>query len=174
MKNNLKRINIKESDIKNDNFSIENESLKSLECIVDNYNVLIKDEFFIMDKLELINISKPKLLYEIFFCMELLLKLYLIKETEKNLDEIGRYRHNIDNMINELKSRDSMSDIDTVYNLLKKFKNKNEQRISFNEYYHFKYNHKPGSKELMFPYSLEDDEIKIIKEVIEWMKNHLN
>lgn len=173
MEHRIKSINIKSEDITNDGVQLVEESEKILDGIVYNYNILIKDGISIIDEVEKLNLSKPKVIYELFFCMELLLKLFLIKYSNKTLKQIGGYGHNIDNMVNELKSIYTEIDLEAVYESLKYFVDMEGHKISFNEYYDIKYNHRVGSKKLLLNYSFEEKEKLKVKDVVAWMKKNL-
>ncbi len=155
-----------------DNFNIVNEIVESnIERIISNYVFLIRDLIDITRYTLNKNIIKPLILYNTFFLVELSLKYNLIRSAKLNISEVEGKGHNIVELMRI--SREIGIDVDELQFLLQKFRNKENHRLDFNNYYNYKYNRKTGQDKLIFDFECSNKEKSNIKEVIEWIKRYI-
>ena len=139
------------------------------EIIEDNYRRLIKDIIKILENIVDDSITKPTIMFEIFFLLELFLKLFLLTSGNYNLIEIGRYRHNL-NMLMCDSEKLEPNYFDEIKGRLRRIKNKAGNGLNYDEFTHYKYNHMMGKEDLIFEYEMTDCDKTNVKEVMNWIK----
>ena len=151
--------------------SVINDTINNVvDEIFYNYKIIAKDSKSIIEKSIETRISKPLIMYNLLFMTEIYLKFFLLNF--KNIREIEQFRHNIYNLIESAKNIGTMHDFDELIDLLKRIKNKRNQNLDYNNYYHFKYNHQLAQNDLIFNYECTEREILRIKDVIEWLDSN--
>ncbi len=136
-----------------------------------NYEYLIKDTLSILRFLLTTEIKKPLLIYNLLFLVELSLKFYLIKYSKITLEEIENKGHDIVELIRLSNSINPK--FTGLGELLNVFKDKNNNCLNFKNYYDYKYNHKKGKEILILDFDIDENEKDNVKEVIEWIKYHM-
>lgn len=66
-----------------------------------------------------------------------------------------------------------MINFDKLRYLLKRFENKNGDKLDLVRYYNFKYNCEIDDNKLIFTKDISNKELLLIKEVINWIKNNM-
>ena len=156
----------------NDNF-IQTEIDSRINDIYKNYKYLIKDTFKIIELSLKEGMKKPLIMYNLFFEVELFLKLYLIRFSELKLEDIENKGHNILNLIELANSIDEKMDFEELKYLLESFKTKENTKLIISKYHNFKYNHEKGNETLIFDFEIDENEKNKIKEVIEWINYYI-
>ena len=141
--------------------------------IYDNYKYLIKDTIKTIEFCLSHGINKPLTLFYLFFCIELFLKFYLIKNTSYSLKEIAHKGHSFQSLFNEINCIDKSNNMEELEFLIRGFKDKHNNNIDINQYANFKYNHLKKEEKIIFDYEIKQREKKKIEEVMKWIKNYL-
>ena len=115
-----------------------------------NYEYLIKDTLSILRFLLTTEIKKPLLIYNLLF-----------ENKGHDIVELIRLSNSINPKFTGLGE------------LLNVFKDKNNNCLNFKNYYDYKYNHKKGKEILILDFDIDENEKDNVKEVIEWIKYHM-
>lgn len=167
-----KLFNIKDlPDFKDNNIAQKSNLL--VDNIYNNYVVLIKDIFKIIEISLEKKISKPIILYNLFFLLELFLKFYIIKNSKMQIEEIEKNTHSIWNLIDQVNKLNQIKKFEKIKDMIRGLKSKNGQALDLNKYYHYRYNRLIGTDNLIFDYELSELEKNKIKEVMEWINYHI-
>lgn len=154
-------------------FSTDSIIRDGCEEIIDNFESLndsaIACVIFSLDN----KIVKPLVLYNLFYSLEIFLKLYLVKNTNIEMNSIFKMGHNIFELINVAQKNKKMINFDKLKYLLKRFENKNGDKLNLEKYYNFKYNCEKENNNLIFTKDISDKELLLIKEVINWIKKNM-
>lgn len=152
--------------------NIVNKIIESnIEIVISNYVRLIIDLINITMYTLTADIVKPLIMYNTCFLVELSLKYYLIKSAKLNINEVERKGHNIVDLMRI--SKEIGLDVDELQFLLEKFRNRENRKLDFNNYYNYKYNREIGQDKLIFDFKCSDKEKNNIKEVIKWIKRYI-
>lgn len=138
-----------------------------------NYEYLIRDTLKILELSLMGGIKKPLIMHNLFFAVELFLKLYLIKFSSMSLIEIEKEGHNIINLIELANKLDYKTDFGELKYLLLEFKNKEKTKLEIEKYHNYKYNHEKGKTVLIFDFELNENEKIKIREVIKWISSYM-
>lgn len=141
--------------------------------IIDNYVALAKDAKNTLVYSYENNLSKPIVFYNLFYYLEIFLKMYLMLNSTLKLNEIDNFEHDICGMKNYININNSVN-FDGLMYLLRKFKDRNKKSLNYSKYYDYKYNKRKNSDDLIFELDLNEDDIKNIKDVIEWLDSHMS
>lgn len=152
--------------------NISNTTKEIKKEIIDNYIMLTDSARKLIEYSCDNKLSKPIAMYNLFYYIEMILKLNLIKECSLKIEDVENYNHDIGRMINYLKQHENIN-FDGFMFLLRKIKTKSNKGFEYSKYYNFKYNKSKESNELIFDLKLTDNDIKNTKEVIEWLDSHL-
>ena len=147
------------------NYTVNN----TVDEIFNNYRIIAKDSKKTVEQSLEIKISKPLIMYNLMFMIEIYLKFYLLKF--KSIRDVEKLKHNIYNLIEETKNMEK-NDFEELVDLLKRIKNKNNRNVDYNNYYNFKYNHEIEQNDLIFNYECTEKDILSVKDVIEWMNSN--
>ena len=150
-------------------FSIKAEKL--VDDAFKNYKIIYYDALNILNLSLNNNISKPLIMYNFIFFVEIALKFYLSKFL--SIDKFENKRHDIYQLVDMANNQENSVNFEELKEMLKKFKNKNNQNLEYKVYYNYKYNHKIGEQELIFDYNINEKDKNRIEEVVEWIKNHI-
>ena len=85
-----------------------------------------------------------------------------------SVEELERHKHSFTDIISSLKEC-TIINFDELNFLLRKIKDKRGKQLTIDDSHHFKYNKKLKCNDLIFNLKLSDNDIEIIKEVIEWI-----
>ena len=156
-----------------DNFLQENVDIKI-------NNIYLNYEYLIMDTVKIIELSlkngvkKPLIMYNLFFAVEIFLKLYLIKFSSLQLMEIEKKGHNIFEMIELANKYDEKKEFEELKFLMIGFKDKQNCDLEIQKYYNYKYNHEKGNETLIFDFEIDENEKNKIREVIKWINSYMS
>lgn len=139
----------------------------------ENYKTIKQDALNILCFSINNKLSKPMILYNLLFFVEISFKYYLINSSNLNIDKIENHKHKIFELINSIKKVDNNINFDKLMYLLKKFKDKDGKSLDFSRYYNYKYNREIGNIALIMDLEMKQPDIEIVKEVIEWLNLHM-
>lgn len=140
--------------------------------IINNYSEIEKASKTILNYCIDNDISTPIAYHNLFFYIEIRLKLKLLFSSSQSIDELEKFGHNFNEIIKVLKQCTSIN-FGGFYFILRKIKDKNGNSIDFNKHHHLKYNKKLGCNNLIFDLKLSNKNKEIIREVIEWLDLHI-
>lgn len=140
--------------------------------LIDNYITLTDNSLYLLNLSCDSDLSKPVTLYNLFYYLEIYFKTLLLTKFLLDFNSVDNYGHDIMRMIHFIKSNTRINFDGFVY-LIRKFVDKQNNSIDCSKYYHFKYNKKLNSEELIFDLKLTDNDKKNIEEVIDWLNYHM-
>ena len=165
---------IKLNEIPEIDFSTESIVRDGCEEIIDNFESLNDSAIRCVDVSVENKIVKPLVLYNLFYSLEIFLKLYLIKNTNIEMKSIFKLKHYIFELINMAqKNNKRMINFDKIKYLLKRFETKNGDKLDLARYYNYKYNCDIDDNNLIFTKDISNKELLLIKEVINWIKSNM-
>ena len=136
--------------------------------IIKNYSDIEKASKNILNYCIDNAISTPITYHNLFFYIEICLKLKLLLSSNLSVEELERHKHSFTDIISSLKEC-TIINFDELNFLLRKIKDKRGKQLTIDDNHHFKYNKKLKCNDLIFNLKLSDNDIEIIKEVIEWI-----
>ena len=152
------------------------ESIEEVEQIkyhrlIENYENLVKSN--IKNLYNLLNNEKNKsiIIYNLGMLLELFLKMILLKMRIPEGKDIWKYNHKIAEMFKVIIEKTNDSQLKTICQKIKErtstIKQSNGNKVDYNCYPDFRYNHKKENFDLIFNDKINEEDIKHIKEVIE-------
>ena len=152
------------------------ESIEEVEQIkyhrlIENYENLVKSNIKNLYNLLNNEKNKPIIIYNLGLLLELFLKMILLKMRIPEGKEIWKYNHKIAEMFKVIIEKTNDSQLKTICQKIKErassIKQSNGNKVDYNCYPDFRYNHKKENFDLIFTNKINEEDIKHIKEVIE-------
>lgn len=140
--------------------------------IINNYSEIEKASKNVLNYCIDNDISTPIAYHNLFFYIEIRLKLKLLFPSSQSIDDLEKFGHNFNEIVKHLKQCTSIN-FDGFYFILRKIKDKDGNIIDFNKHHHLKYNKELGCNNLIFDLKLSNKNKEIIKEVIKWLDLHI-
>lgn len=137
--------------------------------IIDNYFILETNTIKVLDYCINNGIMKSLIFYNLFYYVEICLKLKLALDCLLSLEDIENLGHNIYEMMNKISE---INFIGFKY-ILRRLKDKNNQNLNFSKYSDFRYNKSIGTDYLIFDNKFTDNDEKYVRDVIEWLDSHM-
>lgn len=167
-------INFNLSFFENEIIKIEKEKQLKLHAIIKNYKKLVKANVRNLERMIDYEKNKSIIVYNLGLLIELFLKFILLRFGFSNFDELGNYKHNISTMFRIILDNSSDSKLIKICEQIKEraslIKQSDGNKVNYNNYTDFRYNHKKDKLELIFIDDITENDIKYLKEVIECIK----
>lgn len=144
---------------------------KILDDIKENYKLLKGDAYKLLTASLNYNLTKSTIYYNLLYYVEISIKYYLIVASELNVEDVERYGHDIYRLVAVAKQFNVS--FEKLKFLLDKIKDKSSKKVDLLKYYNYKYNKEIGETPLIFEPEISRNEIKNVKEVIEWLRLHI-
>lgn len=160
------KINPTELYVQDNNLVLKTNDIRTE--IINNYYAIEKASKNILNYCIDNAISIPITYHNLFFYIEIRLKLKLLLSSNLSVEELEKHKHSFTDIISSLKEC-TIINFDELDFLLRKIKDKRGKKLTINDSHHFKYNKKLRCNDLIFNLKLSDNDIEIIKEVIEWI-----
>lgn len=160
------KINPTELYVQDDNLVLKTNDIRTE--IINNYYAIERASKNILNYCIDNAISTPITYHNLFFYIEIRLKLKLLLSSNLSVEELEKHKHSFTDIISSLKEC-TIINFDELDFLLRKIKDKRGKKLTIDDSHHFKYNKKLRCNDLIFNLKLSDNDIEIIKEVIEWI-----
>ena len=164
------KINLESLCFQDDSLELKTNDIRTE--IIKNYSAIEKDSKILLNYCIDNDISAPTTYHNLFFYIEIRLKLKLLFSSSQSIDNLEKYGHAFNEIIKCLKQCTSIN-FDGFYFMLRKIKDKNGNSLDFNKHYNFKYNKKLECNDLIFDLKLNNKNKEIIKDVIKWLDLHI-
>lgn len=169
-KNFCQKIKSEKIFIQNNSLALEEKDVRTE--IIRNYSEIEKATRKILNYCIENDICTPTAYHNLFFYIEICLKLKLLFSSNLPINKLEKFRHTFLEITNYLQQKTSIN-FDGFYHILRKIKNKNGKSIDYNKHHNFKYNKELGCDDLIFNLKLNDEDKNIIREVIKWLDLHI-
>lgn len=143
--------------------------------IIENYERLVKSNIDNLNRILDNETCKALIIYNFGLVLELFLKMTILKLGKSSLEEIGSLEHQISIMFQKV--IDGSDDL-SFKNVCKYIKDRmtlikypNGNRVDFDTYADFRYNHLKGQQELIFTEDITTSDIKHIKEALKCIES---
>ena len=162
--------NLAELYIQDDSLVLKTNDIRTE--IINNYSEIEKASKNILNYCIDNDISTPISYHNLFFYIEIRLKLKLLVSSSQSIEDLEKYGHNFNEIIKCLKQC-TLINFDGFYFILRKIKDKTGNCLDFNKHHHLKYNKELGCNNLIFDLELSNKNKEIIKEVTKWLDSHI-
>lgn len=176
MQNNIDtNINLSSTDIEKIINKIEEDEKTKFYKLIENYENIVKANISNLKRMLDSEKNKSIIIYNFGLLIELFLKMILLKLGLADMSEIVKYNHRISDMYKTIFNIAEESELKKVCKNIKDrsslIRNSNGDRVNYNEYTDFRYNHKKEDITLIFEEKISKNDIKYIKEVIECIES---
>lgn len=155
--------------------SIEGENKKQHLDLIKNYEKLVEINIRNIKRIMNNETNKAFIIYNYGMLIELFLKMVLLERSTLTIQEIGDTRHKIPNLFEKIKykcvDKTIKGKCEKIRDRSSLVKMSNGNKIDYNNYMDFRYNHKVGEYDLIFINEISDNDIKYIKEVLECIES---
>lgn len=176
MQNNIDtNLNLSFTDIGTIINTIEEDEKAKLYRLIENYENIVKANISNLKRMLDREKNKSIIIYNFGLLIELFLKMILLKLGLADVSELVKYDHHISDMYKTILNSTEGIELKRVCKNIKErsslIKKSNGDKVNYNEYPDFRYNHGKEETSLIFDDEISKSDIKHVKEVIECIES---